>query len=120
MANLDITRRGILGAMAFAPVVIAAPAVALSPSHQWDQAFAEWKRLNHIAYGGEHECEDACEAETEAWVRLIKTPAPHNEALHWKLDYMFSSRTSTGSCASWDQSLVNHVIADAKRLAGGA
>lgn len=45
MADSRITRRSIMGAMALAPLALAAPAVAATPSTQWDRVLQNWQSL---------------------------------------------------------------------------
>ncbi len=99
--------------------VLVTPAIEPS-AESWDAVFSEWKRAHHAAY--EVACEgDApdtlADAEGDAWLRLMFTPAPHCEALTWKLDYLFSDGGESGYSGSWRIDIVEFVIADAKRLA---
>lgn len=122
MANASFTRRSIMSAMAIAPIAISAPAVAANASTRaWDVAFAEWKRAHDLAFNEHFDVtqDDArCLAESEAWARLMRTPAPHMKALHWKIDYLWGDNDGDEYSATWCADIVRHVVADSKRLSG--
>lgn len=106
-------------AMGHITTVLITPAIKPS-AESWDAKFSEWKRAHHAAYEIPHEGDapdTLADAEGDAWLRLMFTPAPHHAALTWKLDYLFSSEGESGYSASWRIDIVEFVIADAKRLA---
>lgn len=78
MATYTSTRRGILGAIAIAPVVIAAPAAALAGTDRHGAWLAERGRL--LAYANSVDCESeafdrACLAMGSLERRIMHTPA---------------------------------------------
>jgi hypothetical protein len=120
MSALAPTRRAMFGAIALAPIVLVAPAVAAkaAPSTAaWDAAFAEYQET----IANCERCEwswESTDIEGAAWRKLMEVPAPHAKALHWKLDYLFGNdMDKDGYCASWRADIVAFTVADAKRLA---
>jgi hypothetical protein len=114
------TRRGILSAIAIAPMVIVAPAVA-SPvgtnRAAWNAAFFKWEqaRKNWLALPDDASWETdtaASDRENAAWHVLISMPAPDVAALHWKLSFLFGGDGD----GAWSREVTDYVVADAKRL----
>lgn len=98
------SRRGLLAAMAVAPVIVAVPAAALAaPRAEWEQAVAQFHALNKASethryldmLGNEPDCEAAHEAFNETCDRrraaeraVLRMPPPDHEALAEKIEIM--------------------------------
>lgn len=88
------TRRGILSAMAIAPVVIAAPAVSANSDwvrvhRAWVEAHSRVQRFNKIGVA-DATMDDACEREGDALAALIAAPAPNGAAVGSKITALLS------------------------------
>jgi hypothetical protein len=158
MSAPESARREALAAFAIAPVIAAAPAVALAKGvdrSAWnaavaayekadadaDKAIARWDRARdtYIALTGRepgHEPHDEATARLcgftqlnstidewgdrvgDAVERVLQLPAPDNEALLWKLEYLFGKELDDGgaSTACWSAEAFAPTMADLRRL----
>lgn len=82
---------------------------ATSPA-EWDSAMREYELVRDV--------EGQDEAEWLALNRLLQMPAPHAQALAWKLGYLFQP-DQEGFVASYADSFLKQTLDDAVRLAGG-
>jgi hypothetical protein len=64
--------------------------------------------------------EELGEIAYDAKWKVFHTPAPDVAALLWKLEHLFGEdERDEGSGLAWDASLLDELLADARRLAGG-
>ncbi|WP_260598878.1 hypothetical protein [Sphingomonas endolithica] len=135
------SRRAILGAAFAAPALIslgASPAIAtsMSKSVPWDAAmkryialklrqdtaWAHYKALPSLQQKGA--ADDEMDRITNEFVAaqdlLLEMPAPHNQALLWKLEHVLEIE-GDGFTASWGGPFIKQVMDDMRRLlAAGA
>lgn len=114
MANITPTRRSMLGAMALAPVVIAAPSVA-AVSAPWDSLMAEFESAMAIADALPDDHVDMNEAYDRAFVierRLLAMRAPHLHGVAWKLERL--REQAIGFEVAPEQ--VDRILGDLRRL----
>jgi len=136
------TRRALLAGMMLAPTIVAAPALAVSPSSTWAAAMkcfnealaAEtaydrsiWSPAYHVQENGGREISAHVHAEydrlldarCEAEETLILTPAQHLSGVIWKIDY---ARQRWEEFTDWPEDWWDAIMGDLQRFAamGGA
>jgi hypothetical protein len=144
MAEFSTTRRGALGAMALAPMVIAASPIEAALPSLWQKrmtAYLAAKKQADLYYtvrylpaferANRDHCKtsaveaDECDrlsdlaGEAEALVQL--TPAPNLSAVLWKLDQLFDRehRSEDDFIDSWHHKFTDSIRADVARLSAG-
>lgn len=89
----------------------------------YDAVWAEWDAAGRPTTGALHNRLTASIARSNAFgdkiadaqTDLMLMPAPHGDALLWKLDHIMED-CGDGSCAGWSLSYTEQMMADARRL----
>lgn len=85
-------------------------------SADWDAAMQEYERVRATPYDGDKDGDE--HPHTVTVDRLLNMPAPHGDALAWKIDHLFQPE-GNGFIGCYAYSFVKPTLADAVRLAGG-
>lgn len=85
-------------------------------SSEWDAAMQEYERVRATPYDGDKDGDE--HPHTVTVDRLLNMPAPHGDALAWKIDHLFQPE-GNGFIGCYAYSFVKPTLADAVRLAGG-
>ncbi|OWK31308.1 hypothetical protein [Sphingomonas dokdonensis] len=112
-------------------------AAAGAPDDSWEELHARWLVARDAAKAAERHylttvdgtpaCDRAGRTRdaTFEWMnaiegRMLATPAPHQRALLWKIEYALRNDEDEGSTIAWSFEHIAPIVADARRMLGEA